>query len=136
MNIRKVNFESYKDHKGEIWVIDNLINQIFIPRRIFRISNVPKDTSRGNHAHLVCEQFIIATKGNCRVKIDNGFEDESIILEEFNFGILLPKLHWIQMYNFSANCELLVLASEIYDDKEIISDYKIFSIYARSSDRK
>lgn len=136
MNIKKVNFEIYKDPKGELCVIDHLINQIFIPRRIFRISNVPKDASRGNHAHLVCEQFIIATKGSCQVKIDNGLEDENIVLEEFHFGILLPKLHWIQMYNFSENCELLVLASEIYDVKEIISNYEIFHIHAQSSDRK
>jgi len=39
-------------------------------------------------------------------------------------GLYLPKMVWKEMYDFSPDSVLLTLASEPYDSKEYIRDYR------------
>lgn len=41
-------------------------------------------------------------------------------------GLYLPAMVWKEMYDFSPDSVLLVLASERYDSQEYIRDYEIF----------
>lgn len=43
-----------------------------------------------------------------------------------NEGLYIPKLMWKDMYNFSDDCVMLVLSSEVYDENEYIRDFDEF----------
>ena len=45
----------------------------FEPRRAFIVNEVPEGETRGSHAHLCCDQFLICTKGRLDIIIDDGF---------------------------------------------------------------
>ena len=55
--------------------------------------------------------------------MDNGFEEEIIELNRPRMGLYLPTMIWKDMYDFSEDSVLLVLANTHYDGNEYIRDY-------------
>lgn len=55
-----------------------------------------------------------------------GGVEEVFCLDHPHMGLYLPAMVWKEMYDFSPDSVLLVLASERYDSQEYIRDYEIF----------
>jgi len=87
---------------------------------------VPANSKRGGHAHLSTQQTIIAVSGSFDVHLDNGSEKITINLNRPYEGILLSNMIWREIDNFSSGSTCLVLASEIYDEKEYVREYSKF----------
>jgi hypothetical protein len=60
------------------------------------------------------------------VRIDNGHETEIVELNRPGMGLYLPPMLWKDMYDFSHDSILLVLASRHYDAGEYIRDYDAY----------
>ena len=52
--------------------------------------------------------------------------EEVFSLDKPNTGIYIPRMVWKDMYDFSPDSVLLVLASEHYDGSEYLRDYEGF----------
>ena len=98
----------------------------FAVQRYFLVYDVPSLEIRGEHAHLECEQFLIAVKGTVSVVADDGYHREEILLSRPNQGVHLPAMTWGIQYRYSADAVLLVLASQPYDPADYIRDYDRF----------
>ena len=61
--------------------------------------------------------------GSSKVKIDNGRENVIVELNKPRMGLYLSTMIWKDMYDFSPDSVLLVLASTHYDGSEYIRDY-------------
>lgn len=81
---------------------------------------------RGQHANRRTEFVLINVSGTSKVKVDNGYETEIIELNKPRMGLYLQSMVWKDMYDFSEDSVLLVLASEHYDGAEYIRDYDAF----------
>ena len=81
---------------------------------------------RGFHAHKCLEQILICIHGSCKVLLDNGKEKKVVSLEKPYEGLYVPNNMWREMYDFSSDAVLLVLASEVYDEADYIRDYQEF----------
>ena len=67
--------------------------------------------------------MLINVAGTSKVRVDDGTSEKVFELNRPHMGIYLPKLVWKDMYDFSEDSVLLVLASEHYDASEYIRDY-------------
>ena len=67
--------------------------------------------------------FYINVAGTSKVKVDDGTEQKIFSLDRPHTGIFLPRMVWKDMYDFSEDSVLLVLASEHYDETEYIRSY-------------
>ena len=114
---------------GNLSIIESLKDISFDIKRIFYISNVPKESKRGFHAHRHTKQFLICLKGSCEVYLEFKGKSETIILKENAEGIFIQN-EWHIMKNFSDDCILLVLANSIYDEKDYIRNYEEFLKYS------
>ena len=99
----------------------------FSVKRFYYIADVVKDAKRGFHAHHETRQVLFCIKGSITIVLDNGQEREKVILDQSNKGIFLDKMMWHEMEDFTKDTVLLVAASEYYDEKDYIRDYKSFS---------
>ncbi len=81
---------------------------------------------RGFHAHRSLEQILICISGSCKVLLDNGSEKKTVSLEKPYEGLYVAKDIWREMYDFSKDAVLLVLASEYYNEEDYIRDYDTF----------
>jgi len=71
---------------------------------------------------------LINVAGKSKVKVKDGRGNESVYcLERPHTGIYLPAMVWKDMYDFSRDSVLLVLASTHYDADEYIRDYDAFA---------
>lgn len=119
-------FKSVLDLRGNLSAGEFNREIPFIPKRYFLVFNVPSAETRGEHAHLQCEQFLIAIKGNVSVVADDGYAREEFLLNELNMGLYLPPMTWGIQYRYSTESVLLVFASEYYNANDYIRDYTEF----------
>ena len=85
-----------------------------------------KGIVRGYHAHKSLEQILICIHGSCKILLDNGKEKKIVPLEKPYEGLYVANNMWREMYDFSADSVLMVLASELYDENDYIRDYDEF----------
>lgn len=81
---------------------------------------------RGLHAHKSLEQILICIHGSCKILLDNGNEKKIVSLERPYEGLYVPNNMWREMYDFSKDAVLMVLASEVYNEDDYIRDYDTF----------
>ncbi len=120
---------NFEDKRGDLMAIEFHHDLPFQPKRCFFVHHVPDKKLRGEHAHKACEQFLIAISGNLCVKVDDGQNQEEILLDYPSKGLFIPAGIWGTQYNFSPDAVLMVFASHIYDADDYIRDYSEFLKY-------
>ena len=131
MNIKEqykiIEFGEYGDERGNLVVAEGSGRDIpFEIKRVFYMYGSDDTVIRGQHANRKTEFVLINVSGTSKVKVDNGFETDIIELDKPRMGLYIPTMLWKDMYDFSEDSVLLVLASEHYDGSEYIRDYDDF----------
>lgn len=126
MESKLIDFNIKGDEKGYLIAFEENHNVPFDIKRTFYIFDTKNNVARGKHANKNTKHLLIVISGSCMVKLDNGFEQAEVLLNRPDKGLFIDNMVWKEMYNFSYNCILLVLASEYYDESEYIRDYESF----------
>ena len=126
-----VSFKVVHDVRGNLVPIQSHTDIPFEIRRIYTIYGVPIGVERGGHAHKELNQLILAVAGSFSVRLDNGTEKSTFHLDSPTEGLILPRLVWREMFEFSAGAVCLVLASELYVAEDYIRDYSEFQQLVR-----
>ena len=99
----------------------------FSIERVFYIYGSSHDVVRGQHANRISEFVLINVAGKSKVRVDDGRGHKRVYnLDQPHRGIYLPRMIWKDMYDFSRDSVLLVLASTQYDPDEYIRNYDEF----------
>lgn len=114
------------DERGSLVVLEENRNIPFEIKRVYYIYGTQKGVARGFHAHKELKQVAICLSGSCRFVMDDGLKKNEVILNSPSQGLLIDVMQWHEMYDFSEDCILLVLASDIYDEADYIRDYDSF----------
>lgn len=115
---------------GTISVAENYNHIPFEIKRAYYIYNLSNPKAvRGKHAHKKLEQVLFCINGTCEIGLDDGEEQQSVIMDKPNIGIYLGTALWHTMKKFSDNCILLVLASDVYKENDYIRCYDEFIDY-------
>ncbi|WP_163306479.1 sugar 3,4-ketoisomerase, partial [Enterobacter ludwigii] len=107
----------------------------FSIKRVYYIFDTKEGVRRGFHAHKKLKQVAIAVKGSCRFLLDDGTERIEVVLDNPAQGLLIESCIWREMYDFSSDCVLMVLADSHYDEKDYIRDYDAFAIHANENSK-
>lgn len=95
-------------------------------KRIYYIYNVDKDAIRGHHSHNKLHQVLIPIKGSVKIKVKHHYGENEYLLDDPSTGLYIGPNIWREMYDFSEDAVLLVLASDVYDENDYIRDYDQF----------
>lgn len=118
-----IEFKDLGDERGKLVVIEGEKDIPFDIKRAFYIYGSDSDVVRGEHANINSEFVLINVAGKSKVLITDGTEKEIVVLDKPMMGVYLPKMIWKEMYDFSEDSVLLVLASTHYDGTEYIRNY-------------
>lgn len=122
-----IEFKDLGDERGNLVVIEGEGRDIpFDIKRVFYIYGSDSEVVRGQHANRETEFLLVNVGGTSKVRIDNGCESEIVELNRPGMGLYLPPMLWKDMYDFSPDSILLVLASRHYDAGEYIRDYDAY----------
>ena len=124
--IKIISFKPLGDERGSLVALEGNKNVPFDIKRAYYIFGTKKGVSRGFHAHRNLKQVAVCVTGSCCFVLDNGKQREEVVLDKPTIGLLIDDLTWREMYDFSPDCVLMVLASEHYDESDYIRDYQEF----------
>jgi len=129
MKIEMIDFEIMGDERGSLISLEEHNNIPFAIKRVYYIFGNKENVRRGLHAHKQLKQVAVCIKGNCTFLLDSGREKENIVLDSPSKGLIIREKIWREMYNFSDDCILMILASDIYDEIDYIRNYSDFIAY-------
>ena len=141
MEIKILPLQTHGDERGSLVALEEWLNipfeikrvyylydtkKGFEIKRVYYLYDTKKGIARGFHAHKNLTQVVVAVRGSCRFVLDNGQEKTSVQLDNPTQGLLIESGIWREMYDFSEDCVLMVLASQLYDESDYIRDYEEF----------
>jgi len=128
---RIIQLPKFFDRRGNLSVIEEMVNVPFEISRCYWIYDVPGGEMRGGHAYRRNREMIIALSGSFVVAVDDGYERRSFRISRSYYGLYVPAGTWREISDFSTNSVALILASEPYDTDDYIYTYKQFKSYVR-----
>ena len=114
------------DMRGDLVISEFDDDLPFRPARMFMVMNVPTRDVRGQSAHRLCSQVLVAAHGSLRVLLDDGTRRRTVWLDRADHALLVPPMTWVSLSNFSTDCVLLVLCSHPYDAADYVRSYEAF----------
>ena len=129
MDIKKYIFQRHGDDRGMLVAIEEMKDIPFDIKRVYYMYDTIEGVRRGFHAHKCLQQILIPIHGTCKIHLDDGTETAEVVLDKPYEGLYISNDVWREMYDFSPDAVLMVLASEFYDEKDYIRDYDKFLEY-------
>lgn len=134
MEVKKYIFPPHGDDRGQLVAIEGGQDLPFDVNRVYYIYDTLPGVRRGFHAHLDLQQILLCVSGSCMIHLDDGFETAEVLLDKPNEGLYISNNMWREMYDFSEDAVLLVLASNHYDEADYIRNYDAFIEMVRGKD--
>ena len=129
MQTIKYVFQQHGDDRGQLVALEEGRDIPFEIKRVYYMYATGEGVHRGFHAHKNLQQILICIHGSCKILLDNGTDKKVVSLEKPYEGLYVTNDMWREMYDFSSDAVLMVLASEFYDENDYIRDYEEFLRY-------
>lgn len=156
MDYTLLDFQPHGDDRGQLTVIESGKDIPFDVERVFYIYSVEGDVRRGFHALRDTDQVLVCVRGRCKILLDDGTAGDTtgdgagggtaddtadgmrggadggkvvVSLDDPQKGLLVPAHLWREMFDFSPDAMLLVLASGPYAESDYIRNYEDFLAY-------
>ena len=126
MHVVKYMFQQHGDTRGMLVALEECKDIPFEIKRVYYLYNTREGVRRGFHSHKSLEQILVCIHGSCKILLDNGHEKKVVPLEKPYEGLYIASDIWREMYDFSPDAVLLVLASDFYKEEDYIRDYEEF----------
>lgn len=126
MEIERIQFQQHGDSRGMLVALEQERNVPFQIRRVYYLFATGSDVHRGQHAHRHLNQLAIPVRGSVTFLLDDGSGPVEVVLNDPTQGLLLGRMVWRELYNFSEDCVLMVLADQLYDPADYITSYDDF----------
>ncbi len=123
MQIVKYVFQPHGDERGMLVALEEFKDIPFRIKRVYYMYDTEEGVVRGHHAHKRLEQILVCIHGSCKIHLDNGRETKEVPLEKPYEGLYI-----------SPDAVLMVLASEVYDERDYIRDYDEFQALIREQE--
>ena len=133
MQVTKYAFQMHSDERGKLVAVESFKDIPFEIKRVYYMYGVPENVRRGYHAHRNLEQVLVCVSGSCKIRLDDGNERREVILDSPTQGLYIANFMWREMYDFSDNAVLMVLASEYYKEDDYIRDYEEYKCLMKSA---
>lgn len=126
MDYKILDFTIYPDERGKLSSL-SVNNEIpFDIKRIYYVWDMPSEAIRGGHAHKNLDEVMVCLHGSCDFVLDDGKEKITVTLDRPNKGLYIKANLWRDFRNFSKDCVVILIASELYDTGDYIRDYDEF----------
>ena len=131
MDINIVHLEEHGDNRGTLIALEQMANIPFEIKRVYYMFDTVSGVRRGFHAHKCLKQILICVHGSCKSLLDDGTEKQEVLLDKPNKRLIIESNIWREMFDFSEDAVLMVVASELYDESDYIRNYDDFIAYIR-----
>lgn len=125
-DVKLVSLCTHGDSRGALIALESERDLPFKIQRVYYIYGTKTAIARGCHAHRSLKQLLIAVTGLVKIRCEYCGRKENFTLDRPEKGLFLEGLVWHEMYDFSEDCVLLVLASDFYSEDDYVRNYEDF----------
>ena len=136
MKITRYSFQQHGDDRGQLIALEQFKEIPFHVKRVYYIYDTASGVARGFHAHKTLEQILICIHGSCKIRLDDGREQAVVPLNSPSEGLYVGPGMWREMFDFSEDAVLMVLADQLYDESDYIRNYDAFLEHIRKEKRE
>lgn len=122
-----INLPKFLDSRGNLSYIEEDTHLPFSIRRVYWIYDVPGGEHRGGHAFRETEELIVALSGSFNVILHDGEKEYRFSLARSYYGVLVPRMVWRTLEDFSTNSLALIVASTDYNEADYIRNFEEFT---------
>ncbi len=125
--VKLIDFPTHPDNRGTLTSIEQNEDIPFEINRIFYVHHI-KGT-RGCHAPIDTDEVLIPVAGSFYVRVFDETSSKVFFLDNLTKGLFIPRLIFLEMYDFTEDAVCLVLANTHYDgDRYLrtIEDYRAY----------
>lgn len=126
--IKLLELPKIEDPRGNLSFFEYPNQLPFQVKRAYWIYDVPGGEIRGSHAFKNQNEIIIALSGSFDIVLHDGYEERKFSLNRSYYGLVVPKMTWRRIENFSTNSLAFIVTDMVFDDKEYIRDFDEFLI--------
>lgn len=130
MNLKQVKLiviPSHKDSRGILSSIEQNKDIPFNIKRVFYIHHI--NGERGGHALLNTDQILIPVCGSLKIRLFDKTSSKVYFLNDATKGLFIPRLIFLEMYDFTENTVCLVLANSTFNSKKYLRSKAEFLSY-------
>lgn len=135
MQVAMYTFEQHGDERGQLVALEEKRNIPFVIKRVYYMFDTHLGVRRGFHAHKSLEQILICIHGSCKILLDNGIEKTTVLLNKPYRGVYIANNIWHEMFEFSQDAVLMVLASDYYNEEDYIRNYDDFLKFVQTKNK-
>lgn len=121
-----IQLSKIEDPRGNLSFLEENKHIPFAMARVFWIYDVPGGEVRGEHAYKTSQEFIVALSGSFDVVLHDGKTEHRFHLNRSYYGLLVPKMIWRRMENFSTNSLAMVVTDTAYDEADYIRNWDAY----------
>jgi dTDP-4-dehydrorhamnose 3,5-epimerase-like enzyme len=119
------------DARGRLVALEANREIPFDIARVYYIFDSEPNAPRGFHAHRNLRQYAVCVRGSLTMRLDNGQEQRSVVLNRPDQALHIGSMIWREMHDLTPDCVLMVLADSVYDEADYIRDYDRFKALVR-----
>lgn len=125
-NTGLLKFKKIHNKYGSLTPVEGGIDIPFDIKRVYYIYEVPEEIRRGFHSHNRLQQALICMKGSVKILVKTPIESQVVELNNPAEALYIGPMVWREMFDFSEDAVLLVLASLNYDESDYIRNYDMY----------
>lgn len=121
-----INLSKISDLRGNLTFIQYPEHIPFEIKKVDWIYDVPSGRNKMGSASKRSIEVIVCLSGSIEVFVTNGQTEESYILSRPYSALVIPKMNWRQLRNFSTNAVVMILNSAKNGENDIIHNISNF----------
>jgi dTDP-4-dehydrorhamnose 3,5-epimerase-like enzyme len=125
--IKLIDIPTHEDCRGVLSSIEQNQDIPFDIKRVFYIHHI-KD-KRGCHAPIDTNEVLIAVHGSFYVKVFDKTSSKVYFLNDPAKGLYIPRLIFLEMYDFTEDAVCMVLADTSYDAEKYLRTMEDYIAY-------
>jgi UDP-2-acetamido-3-amino-2,3-dideoxy-glucuronate N-acetyltransferase len=130
-DVREVRLPLHSRVDGDLSVLEKA-NLPFPIARLFFV-RAGEAAMRGQHAHKLCNQFMMCVHGSIEVVCDDGIKKQSLMLDAIDKGVFVPASIWAAEIYRHPQSVLMVACDRAYEEADYICNYDEFRRYRGAS---
>lgn len=127
-----IDLPRFLDLRGNLSFIEEGSHVPFEIKRVYWIYDVPGGEHRGGHAFRQTDELIVALSGSFDLNLHDGTTEYKYSLNRSYYGVIVPRMIWWMIDNFSTNSLALIIASTDYSESDYIKNFEEFRKIIRS----
>jgi len=121
-----IDLPRFLDLRGNLSFIEEGSHVPFEIKRVYWIYDVPGGEHRGGHAFRQTDELIVALSGSFDLNLHDGTTEYKYSLNRSYYGVIVPRMIWRMIDNFSTNSLALIIASTDFSESDYIRNFEEF----------